>query len=213
MVVSWVDKYRIVRHRAFSWRYELGLVQKISLALGMASLTGLVAQIKFYLPFTPVPVTGQVFAVLLSGVLLGKRFGGLSQVFYAGIGAAGVPWFAGWSGGISYLAGITGGYIIGFMFAAMLIGWFSERYVGARSIFPQIGLMLLGVLIIYALGAIQVAMVLHTGVYKTMMLAVLPFIPVDIAKAAIVASISTAILPKASYNGEVDKEKGSDLDI
>src|SRR4030042_122397 len=117
-ISTYADRYRYWRYNAFRWRYELSVAQKIALALGMACLTGLTAQVRFYLPFTPVPLTGQVFAVLLSAVLLGKWYGGLSQGFYAGIGACGVPWFAGWAGGVRFLSCGHGGYIIGFILAA-----------------------------------------------------------------------------------------------
>jgi biotin transport system substrate-specific component len=177
------------------------------LALTVACLTGLLAQLRFYLPFTPVPVTGQVFAVLLSGVLLGKWYGGLSQGLYVGLGASGLPWFASWSGGIGVITGSTGGYLIGFILAASLIGWFTERYVGARSFLPQLGLMVMGIALIYGFGAAWFSILFPDGFTEIMEKAVLPFIPLDIAKAATVAGISTAILPKAAYNGEADRKK------
>ena len=86
---SFVNNYRYTRYNFFKWRYELNVAHKVVLAISFACLTGLMAQMRIYLPFTPVPITGQVLAVLLAGVLLGKRYGGLSQVFYVGIGAAG----------------------------------------------------------------------------------------------------------------------------
>jgi len=112
MVTAALDRWRNTTYTAYRWRYELSLLQKVALALGMAGLTGLLAQARAYLPGTPVPITGQTLAVLLAGVMLGKWWGGLSQAIYAGLGVAGLPWFAGWSGGISHLAGPTGGYII-----------------------------------------------------------------------------------------------------
>ncbi|MCS4540844.1 MAG: biotin transporter BioY [Euryarchaeota archaeon] len=206
-----ISKYKRARYNFFKWRYESSFAHKVVLALVMACLTGIGAQIRIYLPFTPVPITLQVFFALLSGILLGKWYGGLSQALYAGIGGAGVPWFAPKvgmqifsSGGISILKGVTGGYIIGFVIAAIIIGWFVDRYTKARSIFPQLLLMMLGVGIIYALGALQLSLILHIGFQRTLELGVLPFIPVDIVKAIAVAIISTAMLPKEAYNGEVD---------
>ncbi|GAI03420.1 unnamed protein product, partial [marine sediment metagenome] len=101
------------KYDVFRWRYELSIPKKLTLALGLACLTGLVAQIRIMLPWSPVPVTGQTLAVLLAGVLLGRWWGGISLAIYAGLGIAGVPWFAGWGSGLGYLAGPTGGYIIG----------------------------------------------------------------------------------------------------
>ena len=207
-ISTYVDRYKYWRYSAFRWQHELSIAQKIALAFGMACFTGLFAQVRIPLWFTPVPITGLVFAVLLSGVLLGAGYGALSQAFYLGIGACGVPWFQGWAGGIGYLSHTaTLGYLIGFILAAWLIGRFTERYIVARKFFPQLGLMLAGVVIIYLLGAIYIAATMHTGFVRTMELAVFPFIPLDIAKAAAVASLSTTILPKASYNGEVDRAK------
>ena len=117
------------KYDVFRWRFELSIPKKLALALGIAGLTGLVAQFRFYIPWSPVPITGQTFAVLLAGVLLGKWWGGASLAIYAGIGAAGVPWFAPQTGmpifsngGIDVLRGASGGYIIGFIFAALFLG-------------------------------------------------------------------------------------------
>ena len=100
-VSAYAERYRSWRWQAFRWRHELSTVQKIGLALGMAGITGLFAQIRIPLGFTPVPITGQVFAVLLSGVLLGSGFGAMSQVMYIALGACGVPLFQGWNGGFA----------------------------------------------------------------------------------------------------------------
>ena len=95
-----LDKWRLARYQAFRWRYELSGVQKLGLAVGMAVLTGLLAQVRASLPWTPVPITGQTLAVLLAGVMLGRWWGGISQTIYLGLGIAGVPWFTDWQGGL-----------------------------------------------------------------------------------------------------------------
>jgi len=123
------------KYDVFRWRYELGISKKIALALGLACLTGLVAQIRIVFPWSPVPVTGQTFAVLLAGVLLGRWWGGISLAIYAGLGAAGVPWFTGWGSGLGYLGGPTGGYIIGFMLAALFLAIMAAAI--ARGITPK----------------------------------------------------------------------------
>jgi biotin transport system substrate-specific component len=210
-ISAYAERHRSWRWRAFRWCHELSTVQKIGLALGMAGITGLFAQIRIPLGFTPVPITGQVFAVLLSGVLLGSGFGAMSQVMYIALGACGVPWFQGWNGGFAYLAQVpTVGYLIGFVLAALLIGRLTERYVGARGFWPQLGLMLTGVAVIHLAGAVYFAAVMHTGPLTTMEMAVVPFIYLDIAKAAAVASIATALLPKTSYSDKVDRAEHLD---
>lgn len=95
--ITMVDKYCNARYLFFKWRYSLTLAKKIALAFGMACVTGLLAQVCIHLPFTPVPITGQVLGVLLSGVICGGTFGSISQVIYLGLGIVGVPWFAGGS--------------------------------------------------------------------------------------------------------------------
>jgi biotin transport system substrate-specific component len=205
---TYVDRYKYWRYSAFRWRSQLSMAQKIGLALGMAGLTGLLAQVRIPLWFTPVPLTGQVFAVLLSGVLLGAGYGSLSQALYLVIGACGVHWYQGWAGGISYLSHtVTLGYLIGFIMAPLIVGGLTERYIAARRFLPQLGIMIVGAAIILACGAAYFSAMMHTGVGETIKLAVLPFVPLDMAKAAAVAAISTALLPKASYTREVDKGK------
>jgi len=197
-----MDRYKYARYLIFKWRDELSLSHKLGLALTFACLTGLAAQIRIPLPFTPVPITGQVLAVLLSGIILGGCYGGLSQIFYVGLGTVGLPWFSGWNGGLVAIVGITGGYIIGFLPAAFMIGWLTDRYVSARRFHFQLLLMTVGVSIIYTFGAAQFAIVMNTGFLKTMELAVFPFIPFDLMKAVVAAGVSISILPK---NDSVEK--------
>jgi biotin transport system substrate-specific component len=166
------------------------------MALAMAVFTGLLAQVRIPLAFTPVPITGQVFAVLLSGVLLGARYGAISQSIYAGLGVAGVPWFAGWSAGLAYFQGATGGYIIGFVVAAALIGWCTEKHSSWRGFRHQLILMFTGVLIIYACGTAWLSLLIRTDFSQILWLAISPFIFLDVCKAIIAAAISSAILPR-----------------
>lgn len=204
-LTGFIYTYMRIRSNIFKGLYESNFIYKLLLALCMACLTGLGAQLKIYLPFTPVPFTGQVVFVLLSGTLLG-RYGGLSQAIYVGIGCLGVPWFAaGMKGGIEVLIGITGGYLIGFIIASTIIGFFTEKYLSARNFKFQLLLMLIGIGIIYVFGAFQFSLIMHTDFQKTMILAVIPFLPLDILKAISASIISTAILPKESYNDKREK--------
>src|ERR687889_115461 len=88
----------------------------------MAAVTAVTAQITIPLPFSPVPFTLQVLAVILSGLLLGPRYGALSQAIYVLIGAIGVPVFAGFSGGLGIVLGPTGGYLLSYPAAAAVAG-------------------------------------------------------------------------------------------
>lgn len=208
MAATWVDRYRHWRYAAFRWRYELSVPQKIVLALIFAGIIGLVAQIR--IPFEPVPITGQTFAVLLTGVLLGKRWGGISVASYVGLGAAGVPWFYGWSGGIGHLTGATMGYLIGFILAALFLGFFVDRYINSRRFLPMLGLMLFAnFVLIYGPGLLWLNTFMPGGLfsYSLLWFGMLIFIPGDIIKAIAAAAVVKGIAPKEAYNGEVDKGK------
>ena len=146
------------------------------------------AKIRLYIPFTPVPVTGQVFAVLLCGAFLGKEYGPLSQVFYLLFGLLGVPWFV-----IGPL-GPTGGYLIGFIFAPFIIGLLREKL--HDGVPTTLLAMLAGVLIIYLFGLIQFSIFTQSSMLRSIRLAVLPFIPFDLGKALIAAFVSQILLRK-----------------
>lgn len=197
-------EYDSARYNFFKWRFESSSLNKIVLALAFACLTGIFAQLRFYLPYTPVPVTGQVFAVLLSGVILGKYYGGMSQGLYALLGAAGIPWFTDGKAGIEILTGITGGYIIGFVFASLIIGWFTDRYLRSRSFTGLFCLMSLGIVIIYLFGVIVLSIVLGANMQKAIELGALPFIGIDIYKALIASAIAAAIIPKRPFGNEYE---------
>lgn len=214
MAVSTWSRWQMARYNAYRWRYELSLTKKIALALGMACVVGLAAQLRFPLPWTPVPITGQTFAVLLAGVLLGRWWGGISLTIYAGLGAAGLPWFNGGTGGVGILAGPTGGYIIGFILAALFLGHFTDKYIRSRSFFSMLGLMLFSnIVLIYIPGLLQLHLWLSLvggeaiGFYQVLAMGFLPFIAGDIVKAVTAAAIARGITPKQAYNGEVDKDK------
>jgi len=205
-ITYYIDKYRVIRYNLFRWRYELNLVYKISLAFCFACLTGLLAQFRFYLPETPVPVTGQVFGVFLTGILLGT-WGGISQCMYLGIGVLGVPWFSGFNAGLGYLAGPTGGYIIGFVLASFFIGYIVDRYIRSRKFLSMVAIMLFATFVlIYVPGLIQ--FYLWTGksleISELLMMCVFPFIVADFIKAIVAAVIGASITPKRSYGREVD---------
>lgn len=197
-------KYDSARYDFFKWRFEASFGNKVMLALGFACLTGILAQVRFYLPYTPVPVTGQVFAVLLSGVILGKWYGGLSQFLYAGLGAIGLPWFNGGKAGLEVLSGVTGGYIFGFIAASLIIGWSADSYIRSRGFVPMLILMVFGIGVIYLFGVVQLSFVLGTGMQKSIELGAMPFIGVDIYKALIASALASAVTPGKGFGEELD---------
>ena len=196
------------KYDVFRWRYELSIPKKLALTLGMAALTGLLAQVRIPLPWTPIPITGQTFAVLLAGVLLGRRWGGIGMAIFAGLGFAGLPWFSGWESGL----GATRGYIIGFIPAALFLGYFTDKYIRSRSFFSMLGLMLFAnFVLIYVPGLLWLWLWLKVvaGTSSTfialMGMAVIPYIAGDIINAVAAAIIARGITPKSAYNGEIDE--------
>jgi biotin transport system substrate-specific component len=115
------------------------------------------AQVKIPLPFTPVPLTGQTFAVLLVGATLGSTRGVLSMVLYIALGAFGLPVFAGGASGWAYLSGATLGYLIGFAVGAYVIGLLAERG-RERNVRTSFVPFVVGTVIIYSCGVTWLAM-------------------------------------------------------
>ncbi len=126
-------------------------VNTVLLMVGFAVLTALAAQLRFHIPGTPVPVTGQTFAVLLSGAVLGSRAGAGSQAIYWLMGAVGLPVFAQQSGGWEAATGATFGYLFGFVVAAWVVGALAEQGRD-RTVAQAIPAFLVGNLVIYAFG-------------------------------------------------------------
>ena len=129
------------------------LLRSAGLVLAFSALTALSAQVRVLLPFTPVPITGQTFAVLLTGVVLGPRLALLSLLVYLAEGAAGLPVFAGFTAGPAVLVGPTGGYLAGMPLAAWLVGHLALRGWDRRPL-SLAAAMVLGNAVIYALGLV-----------------------------------------------------------
>lgn len=196
------------RYDVFKWRYELSIPKKLILAIAIACLTGLLAQVRIILPWSPVPITGQTFAALLAGVLLGRWWGGAAMAVYGGLGFAGVPWFTGWTSGF----GATGGYIIGFVLAALFLGHFTDKYIKARKFFPMLGLMLFASLVlIYVPGLAWLGLWLNfvkgspVSLTAVLTMGAVPFIIGDILKVAAAALVAKGVTPKRAYNAEADR--------
>jgi biotin transport system substrate-specific component len=158
-----------------------------------AALTAAGAYIQIPIPFSPVPVTLQVFFVLLAGSMLKSKWGGLSMIVYTLLGIAGLPVFSGGSSGIGVLFGPTGGYIIGFIFAAYIIGKLSEmtETVNKSRLFINTLNMIAGVLVIYACGFIQLMFIAKLEPAAALALGVIPFLPGEIVKTAVAAYIAS----------------------
>ena len=126
-------------------------VATITMMIGFALLTALAAQIRIPVPGTPVPITGQTFAVLLAGAALGSRAGAGSQAIYWALGAIGLPFYTNASGGWEAATGATAGYLVGFIAAAWVVGALAERGQD-RNVWSAVPAFLAGNAVIYTFG-------------------------------------------------------------
>jgi biotin transport system substrate-specific component len=153
----------------------------VVLTIGGALFTAALAQVTFVLPWTPVPVTGQTFAVLLVAATLGMRLGIASQALYVVLGAVGLPFYAGAEGGWQAATGSTAGYLVGFVAAAALVGALAERRQD-RSPLTALPAALAGTAVIYLCGATWLAHSLDVSADRAIELGVTPFLLGDAAK-------------------------------
>jgi biotin transport system substrate-specific component len=159
------------------------------LVIAASLVTAAAAQVEIRLPWTPVPITGQTFAVLLSGIVLGARRAFLGQCLYLLEGACGLPFFAGGAAGVAKLLGPTGGYLIAFPFAAAMTGAFAEHAFD-RSPWRMFLIMLAGSAVVFGLGLGQLSRFVPA---ETLLASgLLPFIPGDLIKAALAAAVFPA---------------------
>jgi biotin transport system substrate-specific component len=165
-------------------------VRDVLLVVGFAGLTALAAQLTIRLPFTPVPITGQTFAVLATGTALGWRRGLLSQLLYV-VAGLGLPIYAGGKHGWAELTGASGGYLVGFIVAAALIGLLCQRRQD-RNLLTSIPAMLAGNAVIYAFGLPWLAHSLHVSGTKAVEYGLAPFIVGDTVKLLLAAGIAPA---------------------
>jgi biotin transport system substrate-specific component len=169
-----------------------GILTDVALVVAGAALVALAAQWEIKLWFTPVPITGQTFAVLLVGASLGWLRGGASLLLYFLVGLAGAPVYAGGEGGWEWVKGATGGYLVGFIFAAALTGWLAQRRWD-RRFSSAVAAMLTSSVVIYALGLPWLAHVANLGLEDTLEAGLYPFVIGDLLK----LYLAGALLPGA----------------
>jgi biotin transport system substrate-specific component len=164
------------------------------LVVGGCLLVAGAAQVSINLPFTPVPLTGQTFAVVLVGASLGAARGFASLALYLGVGVAGLPFFAGGASGGDVVVGASGGYLVGFVLAAALTGALAQRGWD-RSFSSALGAMLSGNVVIYLVGLPWLAHAMGAPALdqKVLLAGLYPFIPGDLLK----LYLASALLPTA----------------
>jgi biotin transport system substrate-specific component len=166
-------------------------LRMVVLASLMAALTAVGAYI--YVPIGPVPIILSTLFVILSGLLLGSRWGLTSMALYLLVGAIGLPVFAGGKGGFAHFMGPTGGYLFGYLFASWITGFVSERS-GGRMIL-DIFAVIIGSVALYALGVPWLKMVTQMSWTKALMVGVLPFLIGDAIKASVVLVLARSVRP------------------
>ena len=149
---------------------------------------------KVQVPFWPVPMTLQTLAVLMIGATAGMRLGGATVLAWLGLGALGAPVFA-TGAGLAYMAGPTGGYLAGFLLAALVVGYLADRGHG-RTVVSAIAMLLVGLVATYALGLGWLSLLI--GAPKAMAAGLVPFIPAEILKLALGTAILTAAWKQAT---------------
>ena len=155
------------------------------------------------IPVGAVPVTLQVFIVLLAGLLLSPRGAFTAVSVYLLLGAAGLPVFAGGLGGTGVLAGPTGGYLWGFALGAAAVAWVRGRRALAWSrVAADVLALATGVTVIYLAGWFQLAAVTGMGVWPAFAVGVAPFLVIDIAKAAVALGVARALV-RAGVAGQI----------
>ena len=178
------------------------LIYDFIMIMGASIFIALSAQIAFSVPFSPVPITGQTFAVVLTGALLGSRRGGLAIVAYLLEGISGLPVFAQAQFGIIHLVGPTGGYLIGFIPAAFLSGLMVEFGWG-ESIFGAIGMMVIGTIVIFICGLSWLKLFIGTtNVFEVGLYPFLAGAVIKITLAGVVYRLGWRVIDKADRSKE-----------
>lgn len=167
---------------------KAGIVREVALVLGGSLIIAAAAQLQIVLPFSPVPITAQTFAVLLMAALFGSKRGSVTIVTYLTFGAIGLPVFAGGAFGIMRLVGPTAGYLAGFLAAAYVVGLLSERGWD-RKLWAAATSMIIGNVIIYAAGILWLSR--FVGWEAVLRTGFLPFLPGDALKIV----LATVLLP------------------
>ena len=160
--------------------------QMVLIAL-MTAVTCVLGPLSIPLPFSPVPISLTNFAIFLAIFVLGMKSGTISFIIYLLLGAVGVPVFSSFRGGFQVLAGPTGGYLIGFIFLALIMGFALDHF--DRKLVPTIIGMIIGMAVCYAFGTVWLAKLLSLSFKEGLMMGVIPYLPGDVAKIIIAAIV------------------------
>ena len=165
---------------------KLKTKQMVLIAL-MTAVTCVLGPLSIPLPFSPVPISLTNFAIFLAIFVLGMKNGTISFIIYLLLGAVGVPVFSSFRGGFQVLAGPTGGYLIGFIFLALIMGFALDHF--DRKLVPTIIGMIIGMAVCYAFGTVWLAKLLSLSFKEGLMMGVIPYLAGDAAKIIIAAIV------------------------
>lgn len=154
----------------------------------MAAVICICGPISFAIPVSPVPISLATFAVYLTSALLGMKKGSLSVLIYILLGVFGLPVFSGAQGGFAKIAGPTGGYIIGYIFIAIVVGLFTDKFEKKLWVYPVA--MIAGTAVCYALGTSWFMCVTHNDLLASLTMCVTPYIPLDIIKIVVASAVA-----------------------
>ena len=172
-----------------------------------AAMSAALSPYSIPIPFSPVPITLTHISVFLAGGLLGARGGAVSQIVFVLIGAMGAPVFSGFQGGLGVLAGPTGGFIIGYVICAFMVGLIAERFGKGMKILPLA--MTAGALCVYAPGILWFMFVTNAGLLTAITACVIPFLPGDAVKIIIGSALVNKLAPVLKGRFKSDKTNTS----
>ena len=173
--------------------------KEIILCALFAAIISILAQISIPLPFTTVPLTMLIFAVSITGLILGSKLGTISVLIYLLLGGIGIPIFAQFSGGIGILLGPTGGYLLGLPLMVYIIGFTREKFSHHIIIFLS---LIFGLLSVYIAGTLMFALITGNTIYQSILYCVIPFVFVDLIK-LVLAFIVGSTVSKRVYSSLV----------
>lgn len=192
MIAKAFESYSLTLRKLYEMLNELSIAGKIVLSLVMAISIGALAQIRVFLPWTPVPIVMTQLGVITSAYIMGRKWGIVPVLMYVLAGMLGMPWFSGFGSGIGYLLGPTGGYLIGFILSGWFISYIVNTYKSERKIVPLLGIIAVSqLIIIYIPGLLQLNFWAQAttgealGFQKLMMMGFMPFLLGDLIKTVI----------------------------
>ncbi len=176
--------------------------QTLTIIALMAAVTCILGPLSITIPVSPVPISFTNLAIYLTVMILGWKKGVVSYLIYLLIGLAGVPVFSAFTSGPGKLLGPTGGYLIGFVFLALISGFFVEKFNG--KIYMYAAGMVVGTAVTYAFGTIWLAYQAHMDFAAALMAGVIPYLPGDIVKILIAVFAGNEIRKRLAKAGFIE---------